>query len=382
MSIGLYTHVPFCVRKCNYCSFVSMPREDGPVSLYINSLAAEMAMRAPMLSREGKAVDSIYIGGGTPTCLSGKELAGILANVYSQFDIAKGAEITVEANPGTVGGGKLAALRDQGVNRLSMGFQACHPDLLAVLGRIHSYPEALAAFKEARLAGFDNINVDLVFGVPGQTADLWRECLKRVADLRPDHISAYGLQLEEGTPLFRRVRDGLLEPCPEDTEAEMFHDLIGLLKACGYEHYEISNFALPGRACRHNLKYWHNLEYLGLGPAAHSNIGGRRFSNEASLQLYAEMLEEGRLPVDWQEETDKGTEMSETVFLGLRLIEGLDLSEFRERFGKSIDDVYRKEIRRLTDLKLVERMEGRLRLTPRGLFLGNSVFAEFVQPPG
>lgn len=378
MSIGLYIHVPFCVRKCFYCSFVSVPREDGLVSRYLDALAVEMEIRSRTLPREEKSVDSIYVGGGTPTCLSGKELSRILEGIHFFFDVSAGAEITVEANPGTVSRDKLIDLRKAGVNRLSMGFQACHRDLLKTLGRIHSPAGAVAAFREARLAGFDNINIDIIYGIPGQSLDMWQICLTEVDGLRPDHLSAYSLQIEEGTPLFDRVRAGVLEACPEDLEAEMYEHLIDHLTARDYVHYEISNFARPGKLCRHNLRYWHNLGYLGLGPAAHSNLGGARFSNDPSLQRYAGALEEGSLPVNWQEKTDPKTEMSETVFLGLRLMEGVDLSAFRHRFGKDIDEVFRDEIDRLAGLGLIERAGGRLRLTRRGMMLGNMVFAEFV----
>lgn len=378
MSIGLYVHVPFCIRKCSYCDFVSIPLEDGLVSRYIRALHREMEMRAAGLSPEDRAVDTIYIGGGTPTCLSGEDLAGILEGIFSRFIVDGGAEITVEANPGTVDGDKLASLKSAGANRLSLGFQACQPGLLNTLGRIHSYPEAVASFREARRAGFGNINVDLIFGIPGQTPGQWRQCLEAAVFLGPDHVSAYGLQLEEGTPLYRMVRDGTLDPCPEDLEAEMYLDLIETLTGHGYVHYEVSNFALPGRFCRHNLRYWQNRAYLGLGPAAHSCLGGRRSANDPSLNGYLAKLEAGLAPSCREEDTGPETEMSETVFLGLRLTEGLDVEGFRERFGKSIDDVYPGRIDRLAGLGLVERAGSRLRLTRRGLMLGNVVFAEFI----
>ncbi|MFZ5631211.1 MAG: radical SAM family heme chaperone HemW [Bacillota bacterium] len=378
MPIGLYIHIPFCLKKCNYCSFVSFPGEDGLVSSYIGALGREIEIRARALAPEERIIDSVYVGGGTPTCLSGEQLAGLTEKVFSCFSVEPGAEITVEANPGTIDRGKLATLKNAGYNRLSLGFQACHPDLLNTLGRIHSYPGAEMSFLEARRAGFDNISVDLIFGIPGQSSGQWRSCLERVADLGPDHISAYGLQLEENTPLYGAVQRGTPAACPEDLEADMYADLMETLAAYGYIHYEISNFALPGRFCRHNLRYWHNREYLGLGLAAHSYLGGKRFSNEADLGRYFGGLAEDRLPVCWEEETDAGTEMSETVFLGLRLVEGLDTGKFRERFGKGIGEVYGREIERLAALKLIEMSGNHLRLTRRGLMLGNLVFAEFV----
>lgn len=378
MSIGIYIHVPFCIKKCHYCSFVSFPREEGQVSGYMEALAREMEMRARALSGDQKNVDSVYIGGGTPTCLPGEDLASILEKVFSAFNVDSGAEITVEANPGTVDRAKLDILKMSGVNRLSIGFQACHPDILATLGRIHSYPGAVESFREARRAGFDNINVDLIFGVPGQSFEQWAGCLQEVAGLGPDHISAYGLHLEEGTPLHERVVRGELDPCPEDQEAEMYLNLIDTLAEKGYVQYEISNFALPGRFCRHNLRYWHNHQFLGLGAAAHSYLDGRRFSNEPILTNYIEAICKGGLPVCWQEEIGPQTQISETIFLALRLKEGLDTEEFRKRFGVGIDQLYQEKIRRLEGLGLVERADGRLRLTRRGQLLGNVVFSEFV----
>ncbi len=379
MSIGLYIHVPFCLKKkCDYCSFVSVPREEGLVSFYLAALAREMEMRSRCLAPGEKLVDSVYIGGGTPTCLTAGELASVLEGVHSFFIVSGGAEITVEANPDTVDSGKLAGMKKAGVNRLSIGLQACHQDLLDTLGRSHSFSGAAEVFRDARRAGYDNINIDLIFGIPGQSLWQWRQCLREVACLCPDHISAYGMQMEKNTPFFEKVRSGWLEECPEDLEAEMYEVLIDTLGGLGYVHYEISSFALPGKFCRHNLGYWHNLDYIGLGPAAHSNLGGRRFSNHPSPIRYAEMLEEDIPPVDWQEETSPGAGMSETLFLGLRLLQGLDLEGFGERFGKSVDEVYGNEIERLTALNLIERAGGRLRLTRRGLLLGNTVFSAFV----
>jgi oxygen-independent coproporphyrinogen-3 oxidase len=378
MAIGLYVHIPFCVKKCEYCSFVSYPAVKGARSRFIEALFMEINMRGRTLPPEEKAVDSVYIGGGTPTCLSGEALAAIMREIFACFSVSGTAEITVETNPGTADEEKYASLKRAGINRLSIGVQACHRDLLKTLGRLHSYSDAVKAFLDARSAGIDNISLDLIFGIPGQTFEQWHSCLETVAELRPEHISAYGLQLEEGTPLFNKVGEGILEPCPEDLEAEMYLDLIETLESYGYIHYEISNFSLPGYFCRHNLRYWRNLDYLSLGPSAHSYLKGRRFSNEPGLDRYVERLQAGDLPVCWEEETGPATEMSETAFVGLRLIEGLDTELFRKRFGKDIYDVYGKEIEHLTALKLIKTGGGRIYLTKRGILLGNLVFSEFV----
>jgi len=378
MSIGLYIHVPFCLKKCSYCSFVSSPFKEGDESIYAAALTGEMKMRADLLTAGEKKVDSIFIGGGTPTCLSEKHLALIFESIFHYFSVDASSEITVESNPGTLNPKKLATLKEVRVNRISMGVQACQPELLNLLGRIHSYRDAEATYFLARAAGFNNISMDLMFGIPGQTMDQWKECLERVSDLRPDHISAYCLHLEVGTPLYDRVMAGEAVMSSEDLEADMFSFLIDYLRSLGYAHYEISNFALAGRSCRHNLKYWNNERYLGLGPSAHSSLGGRRFSNDPGLARYALRISEGVLPQCWEEKIDVKTEMSETVFLGLRLVEGLDTEEFRKRFGLVFEEVYRDQIQRLVGLGLIEFAGQKIRLSQRGLMLGNMVFAEFV----
>jgi oxygen-independent coproporphyrinogen-3 oxidase len=378
LTTGLYVHIPFCVRKCLYCDFASVPLEEEQAALYMKALFKEAEVRAGMLPPGQRAADSLYLGGGTPTCLPAAFVTVLLERLRALFHLSPGAEITVEANPGTVDLEKLVSYRQSGINRISMGFQSCRQALLDTLGRTHTFGQALECFRAAREAGFDNINIDLIFGIPGQTAGQWEECLQAVEKLRPEHISAYSLHLEEGTALYDRVRGGQLQQCPEDTEAEMYELLMDFLKDRGYDHYEISNFALPGRACRHNLRYWTGGEYLGLGASAHSYLGGRRFSNRPDLAGYTGSLAEGVLPVDWWEEVDCKTAMSEAVFLGLRLTGGLNAKEFAERFGSEIMQVYGREIRGLEKQGLIVTEGDFLRLTRRGLMLGNIVFAEFV----
>ncbi len=378
MSIGLYIHVPFCLKKCNYCDFISYPYNEKDADTCLDALLKEMELVSASLPPEAKEVETIYLGGGTPTCLPAPALAAILGSCRRCFFVLPGAEITVEANPGTVDRAKLAALREAGVNRLSLGVQAVQERLLKFLGRAHTFEQAREAVRMAREAGFINLNLDLIFGVPGQTLADWEECLKRILDLKPSHVSAYGLQLEEGTPLWRDVQSGKVDPVDEEAELAMFELAIEILTAAGLIHYEISNFAVPAGQCRHNLRYWQNLPYLGLGPAAHSFDGWSRCSNETSVEKYAARLEAGELPVAGREKLTRQTLLAETVFLGLRLREGLDLKAFAGRFGQAVEEVYRAELDRLLQLNLIEIKNNFLRLTPRALPVANQVFASFV----
>ncbi len=378
MPLGLYVHVPFCLQKCNYCDFVSYPYVQSDVRDYLAALGREIELASGRLPPEEKEVETIYFGGGTPTCLSAEELAFILKSCRHYFCVLPGAEISIEANPGTVDREKLAALRQAGVNRLSIGVQACQQRLLDLLGRVHTYEQVKDAARTAREAGFQNVGVDLLFGLPEQTEKDWVECLAQVLILYPEHVSTYSLQLEENTPLWRDVQAGKRKPGDEETELAMFERAIAILTARGYVHYEISNFSAPGCQCRHNLRYWHNLPYLGFGPAAHSFYADCRYSNEISLKKYVRRLGAGELPVAEREKLTRETMMAETVFLGLRLIQGLDLNVFAGRFGQTVEEVFPEQLSRLLRLNLIE-INGRfLRLTRQGLPVANQVFAEFV----
>lgn len=375
---SLYIHVPFCVRKCLYCDFTSYQYSSGGEREYLVGLEREMALWGKNVAGERWTLSTVFIGGGTPTCLSPGGLGEIIANVERHFNLSPDLEYTVEANPGTVHRAGLEALRHSGVNRISLGAQACCANTLRTLGRIHSHRQTVDAVRQAREAGFDNINLDLIFGVPGQTRGGWLGCLEKIIALGPDHISAYGLQLETGTPLCAMVDDGILQPCDEELQLDMYYLAIDTLKDAGYQHYEISNFARLGRECRHNLVYWHNGGYLGLGPAAHSRLGMRRLANEERLDSYLAALAGGSLPVFRCEDLSVQDDIFETVFLGLRLAVGLDLGSFRERFGVSLDHVYPGLAERLIGEGLLEIDANHLRLTRRGLAVANPVMAEFV----
>lgn len=378
MSISLYIHVPFCLKKCNYCNFISYPYQEKEALDYLSGLSEEMKLYGRCLPAEAKEVETVYIGGGTPTCLSADNLATILKNCRHYFYLFPGAEISIEANPGTVDKKKLAILREAGVNRLSIGVQACQQRLLRLLGRVHTYAQVQDTVLTARETGFANINLDLIFGLPEQTLEDWVDCLQQVLEFCPTHISAYGLQLEEGTPLWRDIRAKKLKLCDEETEIRMYERTIEILTGTGFRHYEISNFSKPGKQCRHNLQYWHNLPYLGLGPAAHSFFFNCRFSNEVLLRKYIARLKVGELPIIERNKLTKQAVIEETVFLGLRMIQGLDLEVFARRFGQTVEEVFPGQIKRLLHFNLLEKNNGFLQLTRRGLLLANQVFAEFV----
>lgn len=378
MSIGLYIHVPFCIRKCNYCDFVSVPLEEEQVKSYLQALRQEITYYSTTLEAKDKQIASVFVGGGTPTCLKPGQLGGILEWVQEAFAVWPQAEITTEANPGTVSLASLKELRTAGFNRISLGVQSTHQELLRLIGRIHNFAEAREAVEAARRAGFDNLNLDLIFGLPNQTATHWRRSLADILSLQPEHLSCYGLQLEEGTPLTCAIERGELQACPEDLELEMYLTAIETLEGAGYQHYEISNFARPGYQCQHNLLYWHNQEYLGLGPAAHSYLEQSRFSNVENNAKYVSLLEAGKAP---REETHKLTvkeQMEESVFLGLRLIKGLKLTDFEKRFHCLLTEIFGIQIAALQKKGLVKIQDGHLKLTEKGLPLANQVFAEFV----
>lgn len=378
MPIALYIHVPFCAKKCRYCGFTSYPFKAGDAENYMDALFREMSMYASALPDEEKEVSSLYIGGGTPTCLPAAGLSGMLDKAALLFNLLPDCEITVEANPGTIDLNGLRELRDAGVNRLSLGVQSFQDRLLSMLGRIHSAREAVNAVRQARDAGFSNLNLDFIFGIPGQTLDDWQETLGKAVELSPEHISVYGLQMEEGTPLERAVTQGEIKACPEELELSMYMMAVEFLASNGFIHYEISNFARPGRQSVHNLGYWLNLPYLGLGPAAHSYLRGERFYNLPSLKSYLEKISEWKYPVEAGENITVEREMSETMFLGLRLIDGVDLDRFHRRFGRRAEEIYQEEIARLEKAGLVKVEGGCLRLTKKGLPVANVAFMEFV----
>jgi len=385
-ALALYIHIPFCRTKCPYCDFSSYSGLEGLIPRYVEALEAEAAFWAR--SRGRLPVATIYFGGGTPSLLSGEQVNRILEACRNSFRVAPGAEITLEANPDSAHDALLKHLPSMGVNRRSLGVQSFEPDLLKTLGRLHTAEQARDALWAARRAGFHNINLDLMYGLPGQSLERWRNDLEQALELAPEHISLYPLTLEADTPLGREAASGRLSLPESDLVADMYIAAETVLGQAGYEHYEISNWARPGHRCHHNLFYWQNRPYLGLGASAHSCFQGYRFSNENSPQEYIERLESG-LPraldggsypgsVAQVERIDRDTEIAETLILGLRLVEGIELEGFARRFGAEVSSLYPGKVEELIDSGLLEPRGSRLRLTQRGRLLGNEVFMRFL----
>lgn len=339
---GVYVHIPYCVRKCAYCDFCSVAK-DGTAAAYPDALCREIELSRDRLPYEGP-VPSIFFGGGTPTVLLAEDLARILETIRRTYEVQPDAEITLECNPGTASYTDFVKLRTAGFNRLSLGLQSADDRLLKVVGRIHTYDQFLAAYQAARDAGFQNINVDLMHGLPGQTQADYLDTLQKVCDLGPEHISAYALILEEGTLLYDLVRTGEIVLPDEDAVADMEDAGIACLMERGYARYEVSNFAKPGFACRHNLIYWNDEPYLGFGVAAHSSAKGEgewlRWANTENIPAYLRKLKRGKLPTAETLHINKGEEMFEVVMLGLRKTAGIPRQAFLDRFGLPLEQAF------------------------------------------
>ncbi len=423
----LYIHIPFCHRRCAYCDFNTYANMDDRMAAYVDALCAELATLTqadqetgrqgaslpvslspcpPVLGVPTRAAlrPTIFFGGGTPSMLPLPLIEQVLASASELVPLA-GAEITVEANPGTVlGRDYLRGLRALGVNRLSMGVQSLHDPTLRVLGRIHTAAEARASYADARRAGFENVNLDFIFGLPGQTVEQWDATLREIATWDADHFSLYSLILEETTPLYAQVVGGRVGVPDEDATGEMYERAIDLLGAAGYVQYEISNWArgqrpgasgqglpiemqsptpdprplIPGRACHHNLAYWLNADYLACGAGAHGHLYPRRYANVLGIDEYIGRVDAGRSPIAETTDLSARDLCAETMFMGLRLNAGVSEAHFRDRCGAALDDVYGDVLAELVGLGLIERDDQGVRLTARGRMLGNQVFERFV----
>lgn len=391
--LELYIHIPFCEKKCGYCDFLSFPIGASPADEdtkweYVKTLKEEIAYRAGELSGftefDSLSVPSLFIGGGTPSVLSGTDIMYIMDEIYKQFKVERDAEITIECNPGTLNQEKLRHYKQAGINRISLGLQSVHNHELKLLGRIHTWEQFLESYELVRKIGFENVNLDLMSALPGQNLHDWEACLKKAAGLKPEHISAYSLIIEEGTCFYDRYgederrREAGNEPQTlpgEETERAMYELTQEYLAGRGYRQYEISNYAKPGKECRHNVGYWTRENYLGLGLGSASLLENRRFCNSSRPEEYfGGAFEKQELTLLSRQE-----QMEEYMFLGLRLRSGISREKFRESFGVEIQGVYGREIQRLCAEKLLEQKEGNIFLTKDGIFVSNYVMAQFLK---
>ena len=375
--LGIYIHVPFCVSKCGYCDFCSHPPKKGETERYINALLLNMQDFGT--SAKEYTVDTVYFGGGTPTLLHKKQIKDIMDCLYTYFNIEKNAEITIEANPGTVDKGMLRSFVSMGINRISFGLQSAHNDELAALGRIHTCEEFAESFEAARAAGFENINIDLMYGIPYQSEESFNRTLRFVKSLEPEHISVYGLKIEEGTP-FYRMKDAL--PLPdEESEYRMYRTAHSTLESAGYSHYEVSNYAKPGYESKHNLRYWKNQKYLGFGVAAHSYFNGQRYAYTDDIEAYMlEMEHPNDISAILSECTniDVYTKETEYVMLNMRLFCGVDMMDYRREFGEDFMHKYSSRLERYIDGGFVKVKDGRCAFTVKGMYVSNYILSEIL----
>ena len=377
--LELYIHIPFCVKKCAYCDFLSGPASNQQIEEYVQALIEEIRYYKEFA--KNYEVSTVFWGGGTPSLLTGEQMKALMEALGQTFFIRQNAEITMEANPGTVTVEKLLACQKAGINRISFGLQSVNNEELKMLGRIHTYEEFLESYEAARKAGFPNINVDLISAIPKQTVSSWEQTLQTIISLQPEHISAYSLIVEEGTPFAKLYGEGCelehLLPTEED-ERRMYERTEELLREAGYHRYEISNYAKEGYECQHNLGYWERKEYLGLGLGASSLIEETRFHNTDEMEEYLRDASNPILLRREQEKLDRQEQMEEFVFLGLRKIRGIQEEKFAEMFGEDIWDCYGKNLERVIKEGLLEREEGVLRLTRKGIDVSNYVFYEIL----
>ena len=388
--VAVYVHIPFCLSKCNYCDFNTYEGIEPLMPSFVDALSSEIGLWGTRLSRPD--VSTVFFGGGTPSYLPAESITLLSERLREATNIVPGAEITLEANPDDVNAEKVDAWLEAGFNRISIGVQSFDNQILHALSRRHDSDQAISAVATARSAGFKNISIDLMFGLPNQSLTVWEDSLKRAIELETDHLSLYGLQIEPGTPLQRDVERGTVPTPDNDLAADMYEMAMDYLSDAGYEHYEISNWCKPGFRSRHNLAYWLNQPYLGVGPGAHSSMMDRRFANMKSPRRYISAIvsasvsdevvgapvEQGEIAVDFVEVTSFEMAMSETMMLGMRLSEGMAKSEFQRRFGISMSGVYGQEISKLASTGLIEDDGDRIRLTRHGKLLGNNVFESFI----
>ncbi|WP_419958627.1 radical SAM family heme chaperone HemW [Psychrobacillus psychrotolerans] len=374
---GVYIHIPFCHQICNYCDFNKFFFHNQPVDEYIESIGKEMALWANDLQKA--EIETIFIGGGTPTSLSVDQLDRLLELITTYIPMEHVTEFSSEANPDELTLDKMQKMREFGVNRLSMGVQTFDQDLLKVLGRTHSNDHVYEVINHAKQTDFPSISIDLMYGLPNQTMDQWKASLQEAFRLKIPHISAYSLLVEPKTIFYNLLSKGKLSLPGEDLEAEMYGYLLEEMQSHGYIQYEISNFAYVGKESKHNLLYWNNDEYIGLGAGAHGYVNGKRYSNHGPIKKYMQTIDTGEQPLMMQKEVTNVEKMEEEMFLGLRKNEGVSLAKFEERYGLTLRDVYGKELDELLQRELLVLENNCVRLTSRGRFMGNEVFQYFLK---
>ena len=382
-NIGIYIHIPFCKKKCKYCDFVSFDCEEKNIEKYVECLLKEIDEKSNELNAKNNfnnKVDTIYIGGGTPSIIDAKYIEKIIKKVFEKFNVLENAEITIEVNPGTVDENKLRKYFSSGINRLSIGLQSSNDEILKMLGRIHNYKQFIEVYDLARKVGFKNINVDLMIGLPNQSITDVEESLQKIIGINPEHVSVYSLIVEENTKMFELIENGDLELPSEELEREMYWKVKKTLENSDYKHYEISNFAKKGYKSKHNTNCWNQCQYLGFGISAHSYFNEIRYSNIDNLKQYIQNIESDNsiYNVIFHENQSKQDMMKEYMLLGLRKIDGVIISKFKEKFIDNPLYVFRNELNKFVNEELIEVLDNSIRLTDKGLDLANQVWTEFV----
>lgn len=374
--ISLYIHIPFCISKCYYCDFSSFSNMNDKIHSYVNSLINELSLYKERIKEY--SISTIFIGGGTPSSIDPKYINQIIEFIYKNFNTTYLSEISIEANPGTLNKEKVHIYKQSGINRVSMGAQTLDNNLLKSIGRSHNVEDFYRSYEYLRLGDIKNINVDLMFGLPNQSLDNVMDSLKKVIDLGVEHVSYYGLILEEGTYLNKLYNEKKIYLPSEDVERTMYHRATEYLIKNGYDHYEISNYSLPNYECKHNLVYWDVKPYIGVGLSSHSNIEGKRFWNTSNMDNYIEKLNNKILPIEGEEIISVDEEIGEFSILGLRKIKGIDKREFKNRFGMEIESIYKDIISKHESNGLISNSTDFIRLTKIGLDLSNLVEVDFL----
>lgn len=379
--LAIYVHIPFCVQKCRYCDFLSGPRHLDKLDEYLDMLIIEISQYRELIKEY--QVRSIFLGGGTPSILNEEQISRVMSVLWDVIgeQVMKDAEVTIESNPGTLTEEKLKTYRELGINRISMGLQSTFNDELKNLGRIHTYEEFLEGYRLARKAGFQNINIDLMSGLPNQSLEKWETTLARIIELNPEHISAYSLIIEEGTNFYEQygTEEGEKALPDEELDRLMYQKTKELLSAAGYKRYEISNYAKPGYESRHNCSYWTGIDYLGVGLGASSLIQKNRYRNEENMECYLKTLVQNKVVRQMEETLDKQSEIEEYMILGLRMMKGVSKSEFFKRFGETMDMKYGEVLAQLKSLELITEEDDFVCLTEKGIDVSNEIFTMFME---